>query len=106
MLAIKLLPVLFGLSACLLIVSMWVLRRFLSFLQTSRTELWQELGSPSVLTNNTLLNNWAVFKLVFWHPPTPITDDVQVLDRIRTLRWLLSIYFLSFAALVIAFGSI
>lgn len=61
---VVLLPYLFVLLFVIVIYGLFLYHRFISFLKENHFDKWKELGAPTLLMNNSIKNNFAIWKFL------------------------------------------
>ncbi|MCC7311381.1 MAG: hypothetical protein IT510_09090 [Sulfuritalea sp.] len=70
----------------LVVVGMGLTSHIFSYLEKHHFLVWQRLGSPSLLINNSAKNSWAFLQFIFSEGYGAI-DDPKLARVCRVLRW-------------------
>ncbi len=75
---------------------------FLRRLKNDHPQVWEKLGRPTLILNNTITNGLAVFRFVQWGEYESLKDD-SFIQFSRFMKWCHRIFFVNFATLLVLF---
>ena len=84
------------------VVGLAMMHQFLRDMRTRHVAVWESLGSPTLIANNSISNNLAVMRFL-WRKEYQSIDDPDFVSLARTVR-IYSIAYLAFFALVLVIG--
>lgn len=78
-----------------------MVRALYESLEENHSQKYEEMGEPSLFTNNTVRTNWALLKFLFSRAPEALNDS-PLLFQVNVMRVWLPLHILGFAWLVAA----
>jgi len=76
--------------------------RFVRKMRSRHPELWQSLGRPTIIPNNSIVNGFAVQRFL-WHREYESVDDPGFVQLARVLRTFGITYIVVFAVVLVIF---
>jgi hypothetical protein len=90
-----------------LLVALWLLNvvsyaSLLRMLRLSYPEQWKEVGSPTLIMNNSIRNSLALQRFI-WGRGAKLVGDQELCRSVRTIKILEAVFLLVFILAVVAF---